>query len=557
MPIHLQPGLAAPAVAARLAAWRAADVAARLLAHDAALWTDAGIADTPGDPIAERLGWVDLPFTSPASLPAWQRLADQARADGIRHIVLLGMGGSSLGAEVLARSLPRAAGAPELVVCDSTHPAFVRAVDAVVDPSRALVVAASKSGTTVETTAHFAHWWARLRADGPDPAAHCIAITDAGSPLAALAAERGFRACVVAPGDVGGRFSVLGPFGLLPAMLAGVDVAPVLDGAGAARAALAAAARRAEGDLVAQDDEVGSSASAERTSGLALGAALGAWAAAGLDTLVIDAGPPFEAMTGWLEQLLGESLGKHGRGLFPARPWGGKAGRRLARVTIEVRATHTGGAAGEEPAAPGILVRIGSPEDLGAALFAWEVATATAALAMGVQPFDQPDVEAAKRFARAAAAAGQGSPRPEGPAEAEELRATDIADVLRIARPWLAAIPPDGAIAVQAFLPPTAANDAALDGLARALDEATGAAVAWGYGPRYLHSTGQLHKGGPARIHCLQLVDGDPGQTSDGDVPIPDAGISFGLLIAAQAAGDAAALAALGRPPLVVRVGGA
>ncbi len=542
MPIHLQPGLAAPAVAARLAAWRAADVAARLLAHDAALWTDAGIADTPGDPISERLGWLDLPVTSPASLPAWQRLADQARADGIRHIVLLGMGGSSLGAEVLARSLPRAAGAPELIVCDSTHPAFVRSVDAVVDPSRALVVAASKSGTTVETTAHFAHWWERLRANVADPAAHCIAITDAGSPLASLAAERGFRACVLAPGDVGGRFSVLGPFGLLPAMLAGVEVAPVLAGAATARARQDGAAERF--------------ASVEQASGIVLGAALGEWAVAGLDTLLIDARPPFDAMTGWLEQLLGESLGKRGRGLFPARPWSGASGRRADRVVIEVGPTDAVEPEGDGLSSASVRVRMGSPADLGAALFEWEVATATAALVIGVQPFDQPDVEAAKRFARAAAT-GQGSARPEAGGQAGDPRAADIADVLRVARPWLAAIPPEGAIAVQAFLPPTAANDAALDGLARALGDATGAAIAWAYGPRYLHSTGQLHKGGPAWVHCLQLVDGDVGHAPDDDVPIPDAGLTFGALIAAQAAGDAAALAALGRPPFVVRIGGA
>ena len=274
-------------------------------------------------------------------------------------------------------------------------------------------------------------------------------------------------------------------------------------------------------------------------------------------TLLIDARPPFDAMTGWLEQLLGESLGKRGRGLFPARPWSGASGRRADRVGVEGGATDAVEPEGHGQSAATVSVRLGSPADLGAALFGWEVATATAALVIGVQPFDQPDVEAAKRFAREAVAGAQRSPRPEGAAEGNDLRSADIADILRVARPGLGAVPPGGAIAVQAFLPPTAANNAALDGLARALGDATGAAIAWAYGPRYLHSTGQLHKGGPARIHCLQLVDGDLGLAPDADVPIPDTGLTFGVLVAAQAAGDAAALAALGRPPFVVRIGGA
>lgn len=606
MPAHLHPGPATPAVAARLAAWRAAGVARRLVAGDATLWTDAGIADTPGDPIAGRLGWVDLPEASRAALGDYGALAETAAAEGVRHVVLLGMGGSSLGAEVLARCAAAPPGGPwpDLVVADSTHPAFVRALDARVDARRAWFVAASKSGTTVETTAHLAHAVARLSGAVDAPWRHVVVVTDPGTPLAAEGHAHGCRAVVDGRPDVGGRFSVLSAFGLLPAALCGVDVGAVLDGAARARSALAAGGGATGPALDAGRDVPGSAWHDE--SGVALGAALGEWAAAGRTTLSLVAAPRAAALPGWIEQLVAESLGKAGRGIFvrtlAAVPSLGELRPDEAVVVIEAGAAPdavaAGAAAGEAVAAgaasaidradalaaagaPVVRERFAGPADLGALLFRWEVATALAATVLGVQPFDQPDVEAAKRLARAAMAGG-GSERGDAAATGDvapaaafaatgaaatasaptaiAAPAADVADVLRAAAVWLDGLPPGALLAVQAYLPPSAAADAALAALAGRLAARTGAAVAVGYGPRYLHSTGQLHKGGLPAVRCLQIVDAAltaalaPPDGVPGDVAVPGAGFSFGQLCAAQAAGDAAALRAVGRPPCVVSV---
>jgi len=571
MPTHLHPGPAAPAVAARLAAWRAAGVPRRLLGRDAALWTDAGAAESPGDPIAGRLGWVDLPDASRPALDAYVALATDAAAEGVRHIVLMGMGGSSLGAEVLVRCAAAPDGRrPALVVADSTHPAFVRDLDARVEARRAWFVAASKSGTTVETTAHLAHAVARLSGAVDAPWSHVVVVTDPRTPLAAEGRAAGCRAVVDGRPDVGGRFSVLSAFGLLPAALCGVDVGAVLDGAARARAALAAE----DGAAAADGPEGGAPSSGARrdASGVALGAALGAWAAAGRTTLTIVAAPGAAALPGWIEQLVAESLGKDGRGIFvrtrPTVPPPAELRPDEAVVVVggEPDAAEALAAAG----APVVRETVTGPADVGALLFRWEVATALAATVLGVQPFDQPDVEAAKRFARAAMA-GRGSGRGVAamgsddavaaePAAALDAAAADVADVERAAAGWLDGLAPGAQLAVQAYLPPTPAADAALAALAERLGQRTGAAVAVGYGPRYLHSTGQLHKGGLPSVCCLQIVDaalsaaGAPPPGMPGDVAVPGAGYSFGQLCAAQAAGDAAALRAVGRPPYVVSV---
>ena len=558
MSSRIHPGAEAPAIAARLAAWRSGGVAARLAARDAALWTDAGIADTPGDPIAGRLGWVDLPASSRADVPGWRALARDALDDGVAHVVLLGMGGSSLGAEVLVRCLAPASGAPRLVVADSTHPAFVRAIDAAVDPAAAWYLAASKSGTTVETTAHLAHAVAGLAAHVDRPWSRVVAITDPGTPLAAQARSQGGRAVVDGRPDVGGRFSALSAFGLLPAALCGVDVAAVLDGAAAGRAALAS------GDG-AGDDDRGALADA---SGVALGAALGEWAAAGRTTLALVAAPGAEAVPGWIEQLVAESLGKGGRGLFvrtlAAAPAPAEA--RADEVLVAITAGRDGARGGDivrrggevdrraaaQAAAgrPVVVESIDGAAALGGLLFRWEVATALAATVLGVQPFDQPDVESAKRLARDAMARRAASAAVFAPAA--DATAGSVADVDRVAAAWLAGLPPGAQIAVQAYLPPSPAVDDALAALAERLASRSGAPVAVGYGPRYLHSTGQLHKGGPPTVRCLQLVDASLGRDGGDDVPVPGAGYTFGQLCAAQAAGDAAALRAVGRAPFVV-----
>jgi transaldolase/glucose-6-phosphate isomerase len=554
------PGAAlARAVERRLARWGEERFAERLWAKDPTLWApDPGECGPPFPPELEnRLGWLDLPRTDPGELSAF---AEEVRRDGLRHAVLLGMGGSSLAPEVLHGVLGARPGYPELTVLDSTHPEAVRAVrqdlEATGGPARALFLVASKSGTTVETLSLFRYFWEEVAAATPEPGACFAAVTDPGTPLADLAGERRFRRVFLAPPDVGGRYSALSVFGLAPAAVGGLDLGRLL-------ARIDPNAGPTAGGGLRERLR----APAPENPGLRLAAVLAEAAlTAGRDKLTFLAAPALAQLPSWIEQLVAESLGKDGRGIVPVADEpvqaAGAYGPDRLFVSLELGEGGYEDEAGrlaeslEALAAAGHpVVRIGLPDrhDLGGAMLLWEVATAAAGAALGVHPFDQPDVELAKRRAKEAMA-GEG----DAAAGVEEVPVHDGERLRRAVAEWLgdAGAASDGDegglpyVALQVFLPPTPEIDQDLRELRLLVADRRRLATTAGYGPRFLHSTGQLHKGGPAAGLFLQLVD-DPAA----EVPVPGAGHGFGELIRAQAVGDYRALVEAGRRVLRVQLG--
>ncbi|HEV2890061.1 MAG TPA: glucose-6-phosphate isomerase [Frankiaceae bacterium] len=480
-------------------------VPARLAKKDHTLWGPDAEAEA-----AVRLGWLDLPTTSTALLPRLASLRDELRAEGLDRVVLCGMGGSSLAPEVICATY----GVP-LVTLDTTDPSQVRA--ALVELDRTVFVVSSKSGSTVETDSHLR---LAVEATGWD---RVVVVTDPGSALAQAAEENGARAVFLADPNVGGRYSALSAFGLVPSALAGVDVAALLSDAAAALPDLA----RDEGN-----------------PGLDLGAALGGCGAAGRDkVVVVDAGSGFAGFGDWAEQLVAESTGKQGRGLLPVVVESPNAPGAKFTATGDVHVVRLG------PPGPN-ATSVSGP--LGAAFLVWEYATAVAGRVLSIDPFDQPDVEAAKVSARALLdapdeAAGAAPAFVEGSVEvhgdaAVLADATSLADV--VAR-LLASVPRTGYLAVHAYLDRFA--DAPAARLRTALAAVTARPVTFGWGPRFLHSTGQYHKGGPANGVYLQLTGAHAA-----DVEVPGRPFTLGRLQLAQALGDGRVLAERGRP--VVRL---
>jgi len=592
--------LDAPPDAALIAAFDAAlerlaasNVIPRLWARDPTLW--------PGDraEIANRLGWLGwlgwLRDSDAArrTIPTLVELARSARGRGLVSAAVIGMGGSSLAPEVYGRALGTAAGLAPTIL-DSTHPDAVRAADAALDPLRTLFVVSSKSGTTIETTWLARHCLARvaaaLEAAGSDepPGGRFVAITDPGSALSAWAQREGFCAVFDGPADVGGRFSALTPFGLVPAALFGVDLAPVLDAASRMAQACgrpmdmrAAEAAVAEDSPAARTDAPESAARAaanERNPAALLGAALAGMAAVGRSALTLVVAQPLQPLGDWIEQLVAESTGKGGLGILPVvgEPVAEPGACGTDRFFVHVRMAGDGSADAalarlEASGHPVATLDVADAADLGGQFILWMLATAVAGHLLGVQPFDQPDVEAAKRRARqllaaegdGAGDAGGGAPSYEGGRDAGGGAPS------RVGRrgdgpggPWQPAEParlaafldgPCDYVAVLAWLARTPATDEALAALRRAIGARTGRPVTVGYGPRYLHSTGQLHKGDAGRGRFLALID-----ASEADVAAPGGaeGETFGRLMRAQAAGDLAALADAGRAVLGLRLVG-
>ena len=480
-------------------------VPARLAAQDHTLWGADAEAEA-----AVRLGWLDLPRTSRDLLPRLAALRAELVAEGLDRVVLCGMGGSSLAPEVICATY----GVP-LVTLDTTDPGQVRAALAR-DLDRTVFVVSSKSGSTVETDSHLrlaveAVGWGRV-----------VVVTDPGSALAEAAEANAARAVFLADPDVGGRYSALSAFGLVPSALAGVDVAVLLDDAAAALADLG----RDAGN-----------------PGLDLGAALGGCGAAGRDKVVlVDAGSGFVGFGDWVEQLVAESTGKEGRGLLPVVVESAASPGTKFTATGDVHVVRFGAPGPNSTAVSG---------PLGAAFLVWEYATAVAGRVLRINPFDQPDVESAKKSARAlldADDAPVGDPvLVAGPVEVHGdpallAGATDLADVVRR---LLAAVPPLGYLAVHAYLDRFA--DALAADLRPALAASTPRPVTFGWGPRFLHSTGQYHKGGPPNGVFLQLTG-----TVAADLDVSGRPFSLGRLQLAQALGDGRVLADRGRP--VVRL---
>jgi glucose-6-phosphate isomerase len=480
-----------------------------------------------------------------AQLDDLQAFAQQLHGEGLQHVVLLGMGGSSLAPEVLRRSLPAPAGRPRLHVLDSTDAGAVRALGEAIDVQRTLFLVSSKSGGTIEPLSMLAHFWST-----PDRFA---AITDPGSGLEQIARERGFRRVFHGDPDIGGRYSALSPFGIVPAVLAGFDARALLEDAPGAWEARV-------------DMEAGA---VEEMHGLPapvwLGAALGALARAGRDKLTFVVPPPLDALGLWEEQLFAESTGKHGTGILPVadEPLGepdaygedrvfvyvpDTSAPAMERVEATSATANPGAVAAQRLDHPHVRARVlalaeaghpvfeiplSGPLDLGRAFMLSELAVAVAGWGLGINPFDQPDVQRAKdATTRVLEGFQRDGSLPAVPDAAEpQLRA-----LLGDARP-------PSYVAIMGYVQPSADFDAAVVELRASIRDATRATTTFGYGPRYLHSTGQFHKGGPKTGRFLQLIH-DAAQ----DEPIPGRPYTFDTLKNAQATGDLQTLRELGLP---------
>ena len=506
-------GADAIADAVRDLAGRAAeqDLAAKLAGKDPTLW---GAAAEPEAKV--RLGWLDLPRTSRDLLPTLAELRQDLLDDGIDHVVLGGMGGSSLAPEVIART----AGV-ELTILDTTDPQQVSAALGS-KLTRSVLVVSSKSGGTVETDSHRRAFTKALRDAGVEEVGkHLVAVTDPGSSLEQTATDAGFRHVFLADPNVGGRYSALSAFGLVPTALAGVDVAPLLD------------------DAAALGEQLGT---AEHNPALELGLALGASWMLGRDKVVIaDAGSGIVGFGDWAEQLIAESTGKDGKGLLPVvveSPGApGTTGSDVALVLL-------GDPDRASDAAQHAVASIQGP--LGAQFLAWEYATAVVGWVLEINPFDQPNVQESKDNTNKILQSGL----PDEPVTFTEgavqvtVPAAAGVESLSAAVDWFAQQVPDGGyLAVMAYL--DRERDASAADLRSLLAEKTGKATTFGWAPRFLHSTGQYHKGGPQLGAFLQIT-GTPAQ----DLPIDGKPFSFGELEAAQAAGDRQALAGRDRPLL-------
>lgn len=481
----------------------------RIADRDHTVWQD--------DPteVVDRLGWLDAPARAQELLPRLREFVSEVVADGVTDVVLTGMGGSSLYPEVLVRTFGAAPDAPRLHVLDSTDPQAVLDVERNVPWGATLVIAASKSGGTIETRAHLARFTERLRdVRGDAFGRQLVAITDPGSSLDALAQDQGFRAVFHGQPDVGGRFSALTPFGLVPAALLGLDLDEHLRPA----AEVLAAAASTDPDL---------------NTGAVLGAMLAAAAREGRNKLTLLLPGEISSFGLWVEQLIAESTGKHGVGILPVV---GEDPRRIAeqpgtdRLVVALGDEHD-----VEPiAAAGVpvvhLPWAGSVQ-LSAEVARFEVATAVVGALLGINPFDQPDVQSAKTATAEVLDEHRQLPEPDDP------------------RDVLGSVAPGDYIALLGFVPPDGHEQAALEGAASRLRARLGVPVTVGIGPRYLHSTGQLHKGGPDTGVFLLVVGEDPQ-----DAEVPGQPYSFATLKRAQAAGDLMALRAAGRRVALVPV---
>ena len=539
-------GSLAPAVDGLLTQWARDSVVAGLFARQPALWSSEPAVQAK---IANRLGWLTSADWVLPSLSRVQRFADGVRADGFTHVVLLGMGGSSLAPEVLRAVAGVRPGWPAFHMLDSTDPASVAAIDAVIDVPRTLFLLASKSGGTIEPNSMAAHFKARLESAGVAPwAANFAAITDDGTALHRRAVDEGFRDVFVNPADIGGRYSAISFFGLVPAALMGHDAAELVDWA------------RAMLWLCGPDRPLGTNSAA------LLGAAMAAGARSGRDKLTIVTPRPLEAIGLWIDQLVAESTGKDGRGVVPV------AGERLGeadeygddrifvhlsigggpdeRTRDRLRDLAAAGAAFAEAELP-------EPAAVAAEFVRWELATALAGVGLGVNPFDEPNVQQAKdatqRLLRTYRESGslpsQGAPGVVGAQPAwlssRAVEALGEADAPRL----LSLLSPGDYFAILAYLPPDQELLTPIDELRRVVRARTRCATTFGYGPRYLHSTGQLHKGGPATGVFL-VISAMP----TADVPVPGEAYSFGVLERAQASGDFASLDSSGRRALHVQL---
>jgi transaldolase/glucose-6-phosphate isomerase len=549
---HTLPAGLASGVAARLEAWARDGGTRRLWDGDASLWT--------GSDEASWLGWIGIVESQRDDLGPLLRLRTEVTREGFGHAVVLGMGGSSLCPEVLKETFGRLPGHPELLVLDSTDPAQVKTFEDRVGLSRTLFIVSSKSGSTLEPNIFKAYFFERVRqAVGPDAAgSRFVAVTDPGSSLEAQARAERFRHVFHGVKAIGGRYSALSNFGMVPAAVMGLDVERLLEGAAGMLNACAPTA------LAAQNP------------GLVLGTILGVAAQRGMDKLTLVASPGIRDLGAWLEQLVAESTGKQGKGIIPvdrerlAAPGAYSSDRVFAYLRLDSApdsAQDVAVAALQEAALPVVTIRVATIEDLAQEFVRWEVATAIAGAVMGINPFDQPDVEASKLATRSLTTAYEASGSL--PAEAPFFEADGVAlfaDPANAAaleaavgaartlagylRAHLERLGAGDYLALLAYLPMTADHEAALQRTRHRVRDGKRVATCLGFGPRFLHSTGQAYKGGPNSGVFLQLTCHDAR-----DLEVPGSKYTFGVVKAAQARGDFQVLAERRRRALRVHLG--
>ena len=520
-------GPLAASVSKRISQLQADSVPARLWNHDPTLWTKdpAGQAE-----VKIRMGWMDSPDKARQRLKEYQTFAKEIHGEKIDRVLVLGMGGSSLTAEVFSALLAAAnIDAPlSLAILDSTDPGQVAKAAQDYPPDKSLYIVASKSGGTAEVMAAFDYFWKLCKKDG----SHFIVTTDPGTSLEALAHKRGFRKIFSADPMVGGRYSALTDFGLVPAALLGMDLNRLLDKA----------------DWMKR--QCGEHVPAARNPGLALGAVLGESALAGRDKLTILSDPPLSAFAGWIEQIVAESSGKNGKGILPVplEPIGEAKVYGTDRLFVYLRQTGELDAmikSLREAGHPVLDFALANPYDVGAEMYRWEIATVTACSIIGVNAFDQPNVESSKKITKAKIAEYQkkGKLREGKPAWKKDgvmvfaPSSVSGASLKTILNGFLKKAKPNGYVAINAYLPRNAEMTDTLQKLRVAVRARTGNAVTAGFGPRFQHSTGQFHKGGPKNALFIQIT-----VEADKDINIPTEGLSFGTLIRAQALGDYEAL---------------
>lgn len=517
------------------------EVVKRIWSKDASLWKSD---EQSAKIINNSLGWLTVAGEMLGVADELVKFADHIRSSGFQYVMVCGMGGSSLCPEVLARTFGRQTGFPELLVLDSTDPDVIAAFNEGIDVERCLFVIASKSGSTTEPNVFYKFWYDEVNKRRDNPGENFIAITDPGSPLVDTATELGFRRTFLNQPDIGGRYSALSYFGMVPAALMGLDIRKFLE-----------RAREAEQSCLAEEN-----------GAFQLGMMMGEAANTGRDKLTLVLDPSIETLGLWIEQLIAESTGKEGKGILPVN--GELLGQPEVYGDDRVFVSVSVGAATDETKAkldvlaaakhPVIYRELADIYDLGAEFFEWEFATACAGWRLGINPFDQPNVQEAKDATKELLISFERRGRLE---ERTELAADDLVTIYgeekseeksvnEVLRAHLATIKPGDYIAFLNYIEETPEIDREFQELRTELRDATRCAVTIGYGPRFLHSTGQLHKGGPDTGVFFQIIAND-----ETDLAIPGEPYTFSILKQAQALGDFRALAKRGRRVIGIDLG--
>ena len=521
-------------------------VVKRIWRKDATLWkTDAKAQEN----IRSSLGWLTVTDEMLGVANELMEYADSIRQRGFKHVMVLGMGGSSLCPEVLTRSFGHRSGFPELLVLDSTDSDFIEGLAHAINADKTLFVVASKSGSTIEPTVFYKFWYDYLAQLNSTPGQNFIAITDPSSPLLATASELKFQRAFLNQTDIGGRFSALSYFGMVPAALAGIDINKFLS-----------RAKNAE-------QSCSPVMPAEANPGLQLGTAISAAATSGRDKLTLVIDDQISSLGLWIEQLVAESTGKEGKGILPVAgeslgdPSVYSADRFFVSISIGDVDEETNRKLDALSAAGHPVVRrtLDDVYDLASEFFVWEFATACAGWRLGINPFDQPDVQLAKQATSDVLLVFKEQKQLPALKEVakddlltlfvdDERSATDSVGTVLAAH--LAQVKPGDYVAVLAYIEETPETQLLLTQLQNTLRDKTRCAATSGYGPRYLHSTGQLHKGGPSTGVFIEIIAND-----EGELPIPGEGYSFSVLKRAQALGDFRALAGKDRRVLGIDIG--